>query len=66
MKKLFKKNTKNNVKIYAVRWVDTTVLTAGEQIATFTDETLAREYAEFKNNTTDLIDIEYYVAELVK
>ena len=66
MKNLFKKNTKNNVKIYAVRWVDIIVPNAGGQIASFTDETLAREYVEFKNNTEQDFYIDYYVAEIVK
>ena len=66
MKNLFKKNKKNNVKIYAVRWVDIIVPYAGGQIASFTDETLAREYVEFKNNTEQDFYIDYYVAEIVK
>lgn len=66
MKNLFKKNKKNNVKIYAVRWVDIIVSNAGGQIAIFDNEELAREYVKFKNNTEQDFYIDYYVAEIVK
>ena len=61
MKNFFKRNNKNTVKTYDVHWVDVVVSNAGGKVATFTDEKLAREYAEFKNSTSEDPDIQYYV-----
>jgi hypothetical protein len=62
MKDLFKRNKSNSTtKTYEVYWVDVVVSNASGKVATFTDEELAREYAEFKNKTSTDPDIYYYV-----